>query len=207
MRAGFGVPELDDALGGGLERGTVVVLSSTHHDRVLAMGQAFLLEGLARREGGIVVTDRPPADVRDALHALDPHVEAYEREGALRYVSPADDEAVQLPSEDVEASWDLNALTATFDRERQAVGDRSRVRIEVEAGTRLLSRGPADRVRRFLRVLVERSREAAATALLVVDPSLLSPDVAEELSELADGWLELRIDDQTELLGWRTDSV
>lgn len=193
MRAAFGVPELDERLDGGLDPGTVLLLTGSAGPAIRTLAHAFLVEGLARREGGLVLAaDRSPSEIQDALMTLDPHLEEYEQEGALRYIpDEAGGERVRTGG-DPDASWDLNALTATFDRAQQQLAGRSRTRVVVETADGLLSRSPPGASLRFLRVLLDRVRGSDALGLLVVDRSSHTPEVVDELEGMADGRLELR---------------
>lgn len=219
MRAGFGVPAVDEVLGGGLERGKIALLS-TDERQGRKLAYAFLLDGLARREGGLLVAaDQPAAEVRTWLERLDEHVAEYEHEGALRYVCAADceGEARRDAVERVASAWDLNALVAAVDRARQTLGDRPQTRVVVETATELLDRGSTERGLRFLEVLLERVRGPGTTALLVVDADAHAAGVLDELSAMTDGRIELRGEDGLRLRatglgrsgesGWRGSSL
>lgn len=193
MRAGFGLPDLDERLEGGLDRGTVVLLSGPAGMEARAIAHAFLLEGLARREGGLVVAlDRPRREIQGVLTALDPHVDEYEREGALRYVPDDVGEGYDRPSDGPDPSWDLNALTATFDRARQQLATRSRIRVVVETATDLLYRSPSGASLRFLRGLLDRVQGSRAAGIVVVDRAIHAREVLCDLEEVTHGRVELR---------------
>lgn len=117
-RAATGVAGLDELLGGGLPRSsTTVVQGGTGTGKTL-LGLHFLLEGVRRKEKGILFTlEETPAQLRAAAGSLGLDLAAAEAAGLLeiKYASPVELSTDRYLTEARAAVKKLGASRAVFD--------------------------------------------------------------------------------------------
>ena len=181
-RASFGLPALDEMVGGGLTVGTTTIVAGTVGSGKTVLGLQFLAEGVARGEPGLHLTFRESRQqllTRGPRHGVD-FAEAVER-GAIRLLTPQ----TVLPDPDVLAE-DLRA----------AVAESGARRLVVDSLAELMVAAGRERVYGYLMALAAVLRDRGVTTMLIMETSdVLGADISFSelpLSVVGDNVLLLR---------------
>ena len=178
-----GVPELDDLLHGGIERGTVTVISGPTGVGKTTTGTAFLRQAALEGERSVVYTfEEAPGTLRSRSAAIGIPVEEMEADGLLA-IEEVDPLAIS-PDE-------FAARVRTEVEERDAAV----VMIDSVAGYRLSLRGDEETVERELHRLCRYLRNMGVTTILPVEVSIITGDFrvsTRNISHIADNILFMR---------------
>lgn len=178
-----GVAELDSLLGGGVDSGTVTLISGPTGVGKTTTGTAFLDQTARQGERSIVYTfEEIPRTLRERSRAVGIPIEEMEAEGLLDVV-PVDPLSIG-PEE-----------FASMVREEVEDRDAATVMIDSVAGYRLSLRGDGETVGRELHRLCRYLRNMGVTTLLVEEVSDITGDFrvsTRNVSHIADNVLFLR---------------
>jgi circadian clock protein KaiC len=155
VRMGFGMPRLDEMLGGGPRSGSVVALLGAPGTGKTLAGLSFLLNGARRGQPGIYFGFRePPPRLLEKAEALGLDLARYVDDGLVRLLW-------QAPLESA-----LDALAERLlERVEPDPAPRTRLFIDGIAGFRAAAAYP-DRMGNFLAALCNRLRLAGVTAVV-----------------------------------------
>jgi len=178
-----GVPEIDELLGGGIERGTVTVISGPSGVGKTTTGTHFAARTAERGERSVLYTfEEDMATFRHRSEAIGIPVSEMVADGTL---------AVE-PVEPTSVSPDEFADMVRTEVERR---DAELVMIDGTAGYRLSLRGETDEMVRELHSLCRYLRNVGATVILLEAGDSVTGEFsasAENISYLADNILFLR---------------
>ncbi|MHA1594790.1 MAG: RAD55 family ATPase [Candidatus Baldrarchaeia archaeon] len=85
-RVSCGIKEIDEILGGGFPRGSLILLLGDPGAGKFAFCNAFIADGIKRREPCLYVTTEPPEVIRSALEELGINTYQSESDGIFRIV-------------------------------------------------------------------------------------------------------------------------
>jgi circadian clock protein KaiC len=182
-RAGFGIPQIDQLLGGGLNGGTATLVAGAPGLGKTLLGLHFLTEGALRNEPGLLAGfGESAAQLRHTAATFGLPLEQGEANGVL--------ELLMVPPHDLDAdqvAWLV----------RQAVQRRGVRRLVIDSATELeYGLTTPDRAPMFLASLVAYLRSRNVTTYMTVDvPTIVGPElsfVGTPLVVLAENLLLLR---------------
>lgn len=205
--ASTGVAEIDRFLGGGVPRGTLIIIEEAGSERSnfpsYFLCMKFLKEGLLNGEHGIVLlTEHSVLEYLEAgtLIAIDlvPHrdsgdltvVDAFSGYAGLMAQSLATnaDVVVESPTNTTKL-FDVvrNSLTTLVER-----GYRNKIRLIVDTVSTLVAAAGFQKVWNFWLGLEPIHRATGCTTMGMFYPGMHSPEETESLERLADGVVEFR---------------
>jgi circadian clock protein KaiC len=180
---GVGVPEFDDLLGGGIERGTVTIIAGPSGVGKSTTGTQFAAQAAERGErAALYLFEESGAVFRHRSEAVGIPVGELESEGSLQISE----------IEPLERSPDEFAAAVREEVEKR---DTSVVMLDGISGYRLSMLGESERVVRELHALCRYLRNMGVTVVLVDETSSVTGNfevTSERTSYLADNVLFLR---------------
>ncbi|MBV9172207.1 MAG: circadian clock protein KaiC [Chloroflexi bacterium] len=165
-RAGFGIPDIDDLISGGLNVATSTVAAGTPGLGKTLLGLHFLAEGARRGEPGLFAGFiESPAQLRAKARTFGIDLEAAERAGTL--------ELLIIPPHDLDA--DLAAW-----RIRQRIEARHVRRLVIDSATELQGGLTSpERAAMFLASFAAYLRSEGVTTYMTVDvPTIVGPELS-----------------------------
>ena len=182
-RAAFGIPQLDQMLGGGLTVGTSTLTAGTPGMGKTLLGLHFLFEGTRRGERGLFAGFlESPVQLRQKARAFGMDLPAMEQQGLIQLLV--------MPPHDLDAD-----RAAWLIRER--IESRAVQRLVIDSGTDLQGGLTApDRAPMFMAALASYLRSRNVSTYLTVDvPTIVGPELSfagTPLVVLAENLLLLR---------------
>ena len=183
QRAAFGIPELDQMLGGGLTVGTSTLTAGTPGMGKTLLGLHFLSEGARRGERGLLAGFlESPVQLRQKAHTFGIDLPALEEQGLVQLLV--------MPPHDLDAD-----RAAWLIRER--IEERAVQRLVIDSGTELQGGLTApDRAAMFMAALAAYLRSRKVSTYMTVDvPTIVGPELSfagTPLVVLAENLLLLR---------------
>ena len=202
----LGVKRLDDLLGGGLPRASCTLVYGPPFVGKEIFSRLYLLEGMRRREPGIlVVTGDPASDVRRQLGEVEPAYAEWEKAGLAHYVDTysksigAEDD--QANCDYVDAPTNLNAVSlAVNGAQRKIIAEHADHRLVFDSLSTLATYTNAQTTFRFMQVLVGKAKRAGATTMLLLDHGMHTEAEVQMFKHLCDGVIEFKVDGANHVL-------
>ena len=165
-RRGFGIPEIDDLIGGGLNGGTSTLSAGTPGLGKTLLGLHFLADGARHNQRGLFMGfTESAAQLRAKAQTFGIDLEAMERAGTV--------ELLMVPPHDLDAD-----LAAWLMRER--VEERQVQRLVIDSATELQGGLTSSaRAGMFMASLAAYLRSRGVTAYITVDvPTIVGPELS-----------------------------
>jgi len=195
VRYEFGIPEIDDSTGGGVEGGTNLLVTGSASAPKRRLARALVSEGVSEGEGTIYVTTKYPAS--DILGEYDGYdtdrfgVVDCAGQGPTDYDGDAYVDTASSPDDMTGIGVCVSDILEEFWEEREI--DRNRV--VLDSVSTLLMYSNLETVFRFLHVFTGRVRSVDGLGVFLLDSDMHDDREYSTLRQLFDGTVEFdRVD-------------
>lgn len=196
MSAKFGLPVLDDALGGGIPRGFVLLLeedTGLNSDVLVAL---FVAGGLTNEEHVFLLnTDYSLSTIRNLLSAQGVDVTGFENGGKLRYISAwgTEEPLTEKVYAVVHNVADLREIQDSVKKYAESIQSPEKFRGVIDSlSTVVLSSGDARSAFAFVRNQVISLKRSDGIVLMTIHKRAHSSRLVAALEHVVDGVIELK---------------
>lgn len=199
IRHPFGVRRLDDLLDGGLEERTFTLLYGPPFLGKENLSRRLVIEALGRGVPAIIIhTDATADQVVERMEAMGDGVAEARKKGLLQlvdcYTRPIEAKESTAPHVHyVDGPNDLNGLNLAINgAQRKLQADHDHHILVIDSLSTIIAYANAQTAFRFLHVLLGKSRNVGATALVLLDEGMHSSAEVQTFRHLMTGSLDVR---------------